>query len=244
MAACDGGVSYHTRVGHRSQPPHPTPPHPLPLMSLIVHLCSPSAAVRTGFRQRLIVGRGLISTADKILAVFTRTHISALRPLCRLSALCGAVICARLRHSVRLIIFLQVKFREILALVSCCESVRSSEQHDVWLKQLNVTLAASDRSAAMRGTFIRSDWSVDFFHKMSRSSDSICASSHINGFRTGKKSESKKKKKNNIRFQRLDNARFFFFFILQKKWFILTFPSCQRAAEARAEGQQLSLAEM
>lgn len=76
------------------------------------------------------MGRGLISTGDKILAVFTRTHISALWPLCRLSALGGAVICARLRHSVRLIIenFLQVKFRELLALVSVRESGRSSER--------------------------------------------------------------------------------------------------------------------
>lgn len=130
MAACDGRVSYHTSVGRRSRPlPTHIPLAPHPLLSLIVHLCSPSAAVRTGFRRRLIVGHGLISTGDKILAVFTRTHISALWPLCRLSALGGAVICAQLHHSVRLIIenFLQVKFWELLVLVSVRESGRSSE---------------------------------------------------------------------------------------------------------------------
>lgn len=70
MAACDGGVSYHTNGGHRSRP-SVVPRRPSNRLSgLPVSRRPPSR-----LSSHLIVGRGLICTGDKIrAAAFTRMH--------------------------------------------------------------------------------------------------------------------------------------------------------------------------
>lgn len=70
MAACDGGVSYHTNGGRRSRPSLvPRRPSNRP-SGLPVSRRPPSR-----LSSHLIVGRGLICTGDKIrAAAFTRMH--------------------------------------------------------------------------------------------------------------------------------------------------------------------------
>ena len=70
MAACDGGVSYHTNGGRRSRPPNTPSCHAGPSNRPSWLRAPPSSCLSSD----LIVGSGLICTGDKIRATHTHTH--------------------------------------------------------------------------------------------------------------------------------------------------------------------------